>query len=186
MDANQQVVIRHTFQSLFVICRRHTAWRRRNVSVVASTVTTITVSSTNVCFKEDELLFCYRPGIITGCVIHVAGDDAVQWLIREEVRRNICTIKLRGIRSSNLFQQKFYVTLELWFHVLVSVGINTGIPSCNVSFHNVHKSSHFNLLGSWLLSTWLLTHELELQFNLPLNTCGKLIENNASRETAPK
>jgi hypothetical protein len=106
----KQVVIRYTLQSLFVICRRRTAWRRRYVSVVASGITTITMSSTNVCFKEDELLFCYRPDIITGCIIRVAGDDAVQRLITEEVRRNTFTIKLRGIWSSKLFQRRV-----MWF-----------------------------------------------------------------------
>lgn len=90
------------------------------ISVLASAATTITISSTNVWCKGDELLFYYRPDIITGCVIHVAGDDAVRWLITKDVRRNVRMIKLREIWWSCLFSQKA-MWLELWFHVLVTV-----------------------------------------------------------------
>jgi len=41
-------------------------------------------------------------------------------------------------------------------------------------------------LSTWLLLKYIETYELELQFGLPLNTCAKLIKNNASREAALK
>jgi len=41
-------------------------------------------------------------------------------------------------------------------------------------------------LSTRLSSKHIETCELELQFGMPVNTCGKLIKNNASREAVLK